>query len=68
MLPLSGFYEQQSADKREGVHTLEDLRTLLLVFINSGRGRGRRWCNMATCGNRHKVEAHRERKTKSPKP
>jgi len=38
------------------------------LFINSGRGRGRRWCNMATCGNRHKVEAHRERKTKPPKP
>jgi len=38
------------------------------LFINSGRGRGRRWCNMATCGNRHKVEAHRERKTKPPMP
>jgi|GEM_PF-656580 len=38
------------------------------LFINSGRGRGRRWCNMATCGNRHKVEAHRERKTKLPQP
>ena len=31
------------------------------LFINSGRGRGRRWCNMDTCGNRHKVELHRER-------
>ncbi|MBS9718931.1 CGNR zinc finger domain-containing protein [Pseudohalocynthiibacter aestuariivivens] len=31
------------------------------LFLNSGRGHGRRWCNMATCGNRHKVEAHRER-------
>lgn len=30
-------------------------------FLNAGRGRGRRWCSMATCGNRHKVEAHRAR-------
>lgn len=30
-------------------------------FLNSGRGRGRRWCNMSTCGNRHKVAAHRKR-------
>lgn len=30
-------------------------------FLNSGRGRGRRWCNMSTCGNRHKVAAHRRR-------
>lgn len=31
-------------------------------FVNAGRGRGRRWCNMSTCGNRHKVAAHRERR------
>ncbi|MBO9436404.1 CGNR zinc finger domain-containing protein [Ruegeria sp. R13_0] len=30
-------------------------------FLNSGRGRGRRWCNMSTCGNRHKVAAYRKR-------
>lgn len=30
-------------------------------FLNTGRGRGRRWCNMSTCGNRHKVAAHRKR-------
>lgn len=30
-------------------------------FLNSGRGRGRRWCNMSTCGNRHNVAAHRKR-------
>ncbi len=31
-------------------------------FLNAGRGRGRRWCNMSTCGNRHKVAAHRQRR------
>ena len=32
------------------------------LFLNHGRGRGRRWCNMATCGNRHKIQTYRERK------
>jgi predicted RNA-binding Zn ribbon-like protein len=31
------------------------------LFLGSGRGRGRKWCSMATCGNRHKVELHRAR-------
>lgn len=31
------------------------------LFLNTGRGRGRRWCSMATCGNRAKVAAHRRR-------
>jgi predicted RNA-binding Zn ribbon-like protein len=31
------------------------------LFLNSGRGRGRKWCSMTTCGNRHKVELHRTR-------
>jgi len=30
-------------------------------FVDHGRGVGRRWCNMRTCGNRAKVEAFRER-------
>ncbi|RQS19711.1 CGNR zinc finger domain-containing protein [Burkholderia sp. Bp8998] len=30
-------------------------------FIDRGRGVGRRWCDMRTCGNRAKVEAFRER-------
>lgn len=33
------------------------------LFLNAGRGRGRRWCRMATCGNRSKVAAHRARAT-----
>ncbi|HIA2401636.1 CGNR zinc finger domain-containing protein, partial [Burkholderia cepacia] len=29
--------------------------------VDRGRGVGRRWCDMRTCGNRAKVEAFRER-------
>lgn len=35
-----------------------------LVFADHTRGRQRRWCSMAVCGNRAKQAAHRER-TKS---
>ena len=32
-----------------------------LLFADHTRGRARRWCSMAICGNRAKVAAHRER-------
>lgn len=32
------------------------------AFFDSTRSRTRRWCSMATCGNRVKVSEHRERK------
>ena len=32
-----------------------------LLFKDHTRGRARRWCNMAICGNRAKQAAHRER-------
>jgi len=32
------------------------------MFLNSGRGKGRQWCNMKTCGNRAKLAAFRERR------
>ncbi|HEY9759281.1 MAG TPA: ABATE domain-containing protein [Oculatellaceae cyanobacterium] len=36
-----------------------------LLFADHTRGRGRRWCSMALCGNRAKQATHRMR-TKSP--
>jgi predicted RNA-binding Zn ribbon-like protein len=37
-----------------------------LMFADHTRGRARRWCSMAICGNRAKQAAHRERlKTRS---
>ena len=32
-----------------------------LIFYDTTRGRARRWCSMAMCGNRHKAAAHRAR-------
>ncbi|MFJ3486781.1 CGNR zinc finger domain-containing protein [Pseudomonas sp. NPDC090202] len=32
-----------------------------MVFIDHTRGKKRRWCSMAICGNRAKAAAHRER-------
>lgn len=43
------------------LHRLRQCERCTWFFLNMGRGRGRRWCSMATCGNRHKVEAHRQR-------
>jgi len=30
------------------------------LFINKGRGVGRRWCRMSTCGNREKINRFRQ--------
>jgi predicted RNA-binding Zn ribbon-like protein len=35
--------------------------TCTLLFADHTRGRGRRWCSMAICGNRAKQVAHRRR-------
>ncbi|RZL93448.1 MAG: hypothetical protein EOP82_07715 [Variovorax sp.] len=35
--------------------------TCTLLFVDTTRGRMRRWCSMAVCGNRAKQAAHRER-------
>ncbi|SHM49041.1 CGNR zinc finger domain-containing protein [Cryptosporangium aurantiacum] len=34
-----------------------------LVFVDSSRPGARRWCAMERCGNRHKLRAHRARKS-----
>jgi predicted RNA-binding Zn ribbon-like protein len=31
------------------------------MFVDHTRGRKRRWCSMALCGNRTKAAAHRKR-------
>jgi len=37
--------------------------TCTLLFVDRTRGRARRWCSMAICGNRAKQAAHRNRRT-----
>ena len=36
--------------------------TCTLLFVDRTRGRARRWCTMAICGNRAKQAAHRDRR------
>ena len=36
--------------------------TCTLLFVDRTRGRARRWCSMAVCGNRAKQAAHRNRR------
>jgi predicted RNA-binding Zn ribbon-like protein len=36
--------------------------TCSLLFVDRTRGRARRWCSMAVCGNRAKQAAHRNRR------
>ncbi|MGH6819514.1 MAG: CGNR zinc finger domain-containing protein [Methylocella sp.] len=31
------------------------------LFLHHGRGLGRRWCRMNTCGNRAKIERFRSK-------
>lgn len=35
------------------------------LFLDTGRGRGRRWCKMSTCGNREKSKYFRQRHPKA---
>ena len=37
-----------------------------LLFMDRARGRARRWCSMAICGNRAKQIAHRNRRKANP--
>ena len=36
------------------------------LFLDRGRGRGRRWCSMAACGNRAKAQRHYHRHRPRP--
>jgi predicted RNA-binding Zn ribbon-like protein len=38
-----------------------EARNCMLVFADTSRGQGRRWCCMSTCGNRAKQAARRKR-------
>lgn len=42
--------------------------TCTLLFVDRTRGRARRWCSMAICGNRAKQAAHRDRRRQASDP
>lgn len=46
---------------REDISKLRECGRCTWLFIDRGRGKGRRWCDMRTCGNRAKAEAFRSR-------
>jgi predicted RNA-binding Zn ribbon-like protein len=48
-------------DDFQYVKACED-STCTLLFVDRTRGRARRWCSMAICGNRAKQAAHRNRR------
>lgn len=47
--------------RRDDLDRLRECRRCTHLFLDHGRGRGRRWCAMARCGNRAKAEAFRAR-------
>ena len=46
---------------RTDLARLRECRRCSHLFLDHGRGQGRRWCSMARCGNRAKVENFRAR-------
>jgi predicted RNA-binding Zn ribbon-like protein len=47
--------------QRDDLDRLRECRRCTHLFLDHGRGQGRRWCSMARCGNRAKVETYRAR-------
>ena len=47
--------------QRDDLDRLRECPRCTHLFLDHGRGQGRRWCSMARCGNRAKVETFRAR-------
>jgi predicted RNA-binding Zn ribbon-like protein len=64
--PLGGLYDHVVLGlfdllQRGDLDRLRECSRCTHLFLDHGRGRGRRWCSMARCGNRAKAETFRER-------
>lgn len=46
--------------RKEDLLKVRQCRRCTWFFIDRGRGKGRQWCSMSTCGNRAKAERFRE--------
>lgn len=69
--PLGGVYDHVvlSLLNLMMTHDLDRLRECKRcthLFLDHGRGGGRRWCSMARCGNRTKAETFRTRQRATP--
>lgn len=47
--------------QRGDLDRLRECRRCTQLFLDHGRGQGRRWCSMARCGNKAKAETFRAR-------
>lgn len=47
--------------QRPDLDRLRECKRCTHLFLDHGRGQGRRWCSMARCGNRAKAESFRAR-------
>ena len=64
--PLGGGYDHVvlallDLMTRDDLDRLRECKRCTHLFLDHGRGRGRRWCSMARCGNRAKAETFRAR-------
>jgi predicted RNA-binding Zn ribbon-like protein len=64
--PLGGVYDRVALGlfdlmQRTDLARLRECKRCTHLFLDHGRGRGRRWCSMTRCGNRAKAESFRAR-------
>lgn len=68
--PLGGIHDRLALALFDLLHgddlgRICECATCTHLFLNQGRGPGRRWCSMARCGNRAKALSFRRRKQAS---
>ncbi len=64
--PLGGIYDRVALGlfdlmQRSDLDRIRECKRCTHIFLDHGRGRGRRWCSMARCGNRAKAATFRAR-------
>lgn len=65
--PLGGIHDQLALSlldllRADDLGRLRECRRCTHLFIDNGRGPGRRWCAMSRCGNRAKAATFRQRR------
>lgn len=68
--PLGGLHDRLALSlfdllRSEDLGRLRECAGCSHLFIDHGRGPGRRWCDMARCGNRAKAAAFRQRQRRA---
>jgi predicted RNA-binding Zn ribbon-like protein len=65
--PVGGLHDRLALElnaflQSDELSRLRECRRCTHLFLDHGRGTGRRWCSMARCGNRAKAESFRARR------